>query len=357
MNVLGIIIASLLAAPDAPVASLPAKVLAVSSQFLTVTEEQLDRLLQELTHPRFAVREEATRQLATLDPRYLPALAQRYRTDVGYEMKRRVRFAVESIFYRSQVTGREGFLGIRIARELDQSVADPQTGVRTRGVVVIEALEGLPAGRAGLRPDDVILSMDGRRLPDDPTSRSFQEAIASRPPGCTVQLRVLRPGKTRREIPLLVGDDPMQRVREVTFGAPPLGVPTGPRIMKVVPGSEVARAGARVNDIIVSINGRSLMTSRGPLAFAQLLEVAQAGDRYILGVAPAEEVTLDVTLGARPTKYLETLDKAKAQARFVRWWQDQGGHLLLPPLARPVMVIQGQGEQPPLPAIDAAIIP
>jgi len=334
MGVFIAIIASALAGAGPPHSTALATPGPVPAQLLTVTEAELQRLVSRLGHPRFSVRQETTRQLCMLDPRHLPDLARCYRANTSYEAKRRLRFVVESIFYRSQITGREGFLGIQIARPLDTSVTDPATGRRTRGVVVFAALEGLPAGLAGLRANDVIISLDGRPLPDEPSSKSFQNAIASRQPGSVIHLRILRPGKIQRVVELSVGDDPRRPVPGVSFGAPPPGIPSGPRVVAVVPGSAADDAGLRANDIVASINGRLLSTAYGPLAEAGLedvLQTAKPGDRVRLGVLGTEAVSIRVTLGARPTRYLELPDKVEARARFLRWWQDQGGELVLRP--------------------------
>jgi serine protease Do len=54
---------------------------------------------------------------------------------------------------------------------------------------------GEPAERAGLRPGDVILELNGERV-EDPNS--FRNRIASTPPGSTVKLSVARDGQVRQ---------------------------------------------------------------------------------------------------------------------------------------------------------------
>ena len=357
MGVFIAIIAAALAGAGPPPSTALATPGPVPAQLLTVTEAELQGLVSRLGHPRFSVRQETTRQLCMLDPHHLPDLARCYRGNTSYEAKRRLRFVVESIFYRSQITGREGFLGIRIARPLDTSVTDPATGRRTRGVVVVAALEGLPAGLAGLRANDVILSLDGRPLPDEPSSKSFQNAISGRQPGSVIHLRVLRPGKTRRVVELSIGDDPRRPIPGVSFGVPPPGIPSGPRVVAVVPGSAADDAGLRANDIIASINGRLLTTAYGPSAPEDVLQTAKPGDRVRLGVLGTEAVSIHVTLGARPTRYLELPDKVEARARFLQWWQDQGGELVLRPAREQPADAPLRPGEAPFPEPEVLVIP
>ncbi len=347
MDILIAIMASALAGGGSAVGSAPADAPAATARFPTVTDKQLDQMVGELGHPRFAVRETATQRLCMLDSRYLPELARRYRGETGYEMKRRIRYVVESIFYRDQIAGREGFLGISIAKRVDTSATDPATGGRTRGVVIVKILEGLPAERAGLQVNDVVISVDGAALPNEPSSQGFISMISSRCPGSEVRMRVLRPARSPRRVMVPFSGDPTRPIDGVKFEPLPLGIAVGPRIVGRAPDS--AAAGLAVNEIIDSINGKSLAGARGSLTPENALRAAKPGDILTLGVLAVEETGLKVVLGARPAKYLEATDKTEARRRFLRWWQDQGGELLLlcPPKPRTANMPVSSGKLTP----------
>jgi S1-C subfamily serine protease len=86
---------------------------------------------------------------------------------------------------------RRAYLGIaggprplppRIASELN----------RTRGVEVVEVVEGSPAHTAGLRPEDLILEVDGLPVED---VGDLQRLMAGEVIGKTVSVRVFRKGE------------------------------------------------------------------------------------------------------------------------------------------------------------------
>ena len=66
------------------------------------------------------------------------------------------------------------------------------------GVVVTEVIKDGPADRAGLKPMDAIISIDGERV----VPIEFSESIASRSPGDRVTLEISRPGDD--------GDEPFE---------------------------------------------------------------------------------------------------------------------------------------------------
>lgn len=75
---------------------------------------------------------------------------------------------------------------------MEPDLAEYFRGVRD-GVLVLRVASGTPAARAGLRPGDVITEAGGRRL-DSPAAL---RALLSRPDPATVELRVVRHGRSR----------------------------------------------------------------------------------------------------------------------------------------------------------------
>jgi serine protease Do len=72
------------------------------------------------------------------------------------------------------------------------------------GVAVAEVARGGPAGRAGVRPGDIISAINGISV-DDP--RALLRAVAAVPPGQSVRLALKRAGRTI-ELPVTVGRRP-----------------------------------------------------------------------------------------------------------------------------------------------------
>lgn len=86
-----------------------------------------------------------------------------------------------------------GYLGVWIATP-DAEMSEALKLKDNRGAVVNEVSKGSPADRAGLRKYDVIVEVDGKQIDDSQMLTNF---IASYNPGATVNLKIIRDGKTR----------------------------------------------------------------------------------------------------------------------------------------------------------------
>ena len=84
-----------------------------------------------------------------------------------------------------------GWLGVGIDEVSDEDL--PKLGLKEpRGVMVRQVMPGQPADKAGLKPNDVVLAVDGTRV-DGP--RDLQRIIASTPVGAIVRLTLIREGQ------------------------------------------------------------------------------------------------------------------------------------------------------------------
>ncbi len=101
-----------------------------------------------------------------------------------------------------------GYIGVAL-RDVDPDLQLPLKLVGTVGALVQDVTAGSPAARAGLKPYDVIIAVDGR---DVLTNDQFIREIASREPGSTTRLEVLRDGRPREAIVKLAERSPVRRV-------------------------------------------------------------------------------------------------------------------------------------------------
>ena len=93
-----------------------------------------------------------------------------------------------------------GWLGVGIADVGDEDLPKYQLK-EPRGVLIRHVVAGQPADKGGLRPDDVVLAVDGTQIEG---MRDLQRIIASTPVGRSVKLYVMRSGK-EQELEVVVG--------------------------------------------------------------------------------------------------------------------------------------------------------
>jgi membrane-associated protease RseP (regulator of RpoE activity) len=313
-----------LAAAGVP-ASRPASVPATQAG-LVVDNRDFDRLIADLDDPRFAARERATRRLCDLAPSFLPRLAAKYRAVGSEESRHRLRYALETIFYQQELTGRSGFIGIRLWPTTLTDVIDPVDGRKCQGIRVLGVIEGLPAERAGVRDLDIIFGLNDQPLPASPSTQQFISQVAATPPGSSVRLRLLRPEQTPRRVTLQPAEDKASPTLGLKLSPPPVGSRLGIRVIEVAPDSPADTAGIKVNDTIVAVNGISLLSDLdGPTILTQVLQAAKPASPVHLSVQSGKELTLQVVVGRRSLEYLNPEEKPAMEAKFARWWRQQGG--------------------------------
>jgi serine protease Do len=182
--------------------------------------------------------------------------------------------AVLAVTDAGAATGRWGWLGVRVRDLSEQEMSEISTrhGIREGfGAMIVEVLRETPAESSGLRSGDLLVAFHDLPVVD---TRSLLRLIASAPVGETVSLTVLRLDEGRRRISVRLGvmPEPVAAdrvaaefglfVREPELqpeigGARPSVVPS---VSGVVPGSRAARAGVKVGDVVVEVNGRPVVT-------------------------------------------------------------------------------------------------
>jgi Do/DeqQ family serine protease len=157
---------------------------------------------------------------------------------------------------------RRGTLGVQ-AQDLDAQLAEVLKIDASRGAVVTRVLPDSAAGRAGIRPGDVITAVDGKPV-NGRSDLSNLEGLL--PVGETVELRVLREGapltlRARLEAPNLrraAGADLDRRLSGASFAdrPPRNGRGTGVQVAAVAADSAAEALGLAEGDVIVGVNRR-----------------------------------------------------------------------------------------------------
>jgi len=109
---------------------------------------------------------------------------------------------MESILKTGGVT--RGWIGVEpqnLSPDLAKSIGLPQN---TRGVIISGVLEGGPADRGGIKPGDVITTMNTKSIVD---IRDLLNQVAAIQPGQTVSLIIIRKSK-EQDLKLQVGQRP-----------------------------------------------------------------------------------------------------------------------------------------------------
>jgi serine protease Do len=157
-----------------------------------------------------------------------------------------------------------GRLGVSI-QEVSQSLAQSFGLDRPRGALVAQVEKDSPAEKAGIKPGDVLLGVNGKAVE---RSAEIPPLVAAVKPGTKATLDVWRDGK-KQTLAVTVGE----LEAEKTAAASPKGVSaeTGKLGLAVRPAAEglvvesasgaAARAGIRAGDVVTAVNGRPVKSA------------------------------------------------------------------------------------------------
>jgi serine protease Do len=165
-----------------------------------------------------------------------------------------------------------GWLGVQI-QAVDEATAKSFKMKEARGAVIAQLTDGSPAEKAGLKPEDVVLSVDDVLIQDQ---TDLSRYVAGKTPGTTVKLKILR-GGDEKTVPVTLGTFPEETasateeneeggsaqlgmtLRNLTPDlAERLDLPRGVKgvvVWEVEPGTHAEDGGLRRGDLIVTVNG------------------------------------------------------------------------------------------------------
>lgn len=175
-----------------------------------------------------------------------------------------------------------GYIGIQISEITPEFAENLGLPAKTTGVVVSDVHEGNEAEKAGIKPYDVIMDVDGKSVT---TSRALISAITNVRPGQKTKLRVLRNGKettisvkvaarpTRKEIFSDSSKPKNSKEKQVDVGMEldelssrevlERGLPrniSGVIVRNVVPDGPADQAGLAPDNVIVEVNRKPTPT-------------------------------------------------------------------------------------------------
>jgi len=178
------------------------------------------------------------------------------------------------------------YLGVAI-QDMDLGLAKSLGLDRAEGAMVTEVKQDSPASKAGIEEEDVILSVNGTRIRG---AHHLMDLVSQSPPGTRAKLKIWRDGKAKTievklekmpeqylEQALARGPQTEEQESEKELETLGLTVTTlsdelaerynyqgqkGALITEVAPGSEAARLGLNVGDLILKVYDTKIRTAR-----------------------------------------------------------------------------------------------
>jgi serine protease Do len=227
---------------------------------------------------------------------------------------------VKAVAAQLQKTGHvtRGFIGVT-AQGVNASMASalhlPSSSSDDRGALVASVEPDSPAGRAGVQPGDVIISVNGHHIGN---ARELAINVSQIAPGNVASLAVLRDGGSKAisvTVGTLPSDQASGRVGNSAQGSPALGVGLqaltpnlrqqlslpdsvrGAVIAEVKSGSTAEQAGLQPGDVIVGVGEKNVSSpSETTRAIRESLKNNQAvalriirdGQPAFVAVSPSE---------------------------------------------------------------------
>jgi len=169
-----------------------------------------------------------------------------------------------------------GYLGV-VPQPIDEEMAQALGLDSTEGALIASVEKGTPADKAGLKEQDVVLEMDGRKIKND---TDFRLRVAEHDPGDKIQLKIFRDGDIKKITVKLTerpDDQPPKQLAERETEKIGIRVANltpdyarrygfedeqGVLVVNVKQNSSAWRKGVREGDLITSINRQRVTSVR-----------------------------------------------------------------------------------------------
>ena len=215
--------------------------------------------------------------------------------DLGIDQPR------DRLLHQALLVRERGAYCVQIQR-VDEDLAKTYRLKEPKGAVVSQVTTGSPAEKAGLKAEDVVVSVDGRSIHDN---GDLSRYISSQAPGKTVKLDVLRDGG-EKTIAVTLGTFPDEKSdEEATAGqkgklgmtlrdltpalSEKLELPKGTKgalVWEVEAGQPAEDAGLQRGEVIVSVNGTGVASVED---FEKAIELARRDGAARLRVYSAQQ--------------------------------------------------------------------
>jgi serine protease Do len=187
-----------------------------------------------------------------------------------------------------------GYLGVRNIYPVDEQTAKSMKLDVKQGALIQKVEPGTPADKAGMKPYDVIVEIDGETV-KDPSDLSFK--IADIPPGTTVNIKVLRKGGEEKILKVKIAElESEEEPAEAAQTSKDLGLELremdsrlarrygykteeGLIIVEIEQSSEAYRKGIRQGDIILEVNQEKIQSIKD---WENILKKTKSGDAIML---------------------------------------------------------------------------
>jgi serine protease Do len=186
-----------------------------------------------------------------------------------------------------------GWIGVQI-QPVTADIADSLGLKDPHGALVAEPQKDSPAAKAGVKSGDVIVSLDGRPIPD---ARTLARRISAMAPGTAVKIGVFRNGK-EEQLSMTLGELPKEVTARNTnqdngaqqgTNIPRLGLSLAPAanvsgagtqgvvVTQVDPDGAAATQGFKTGDVILDVGGESV---NAPADVSRAIQDAKAGGKH-----------------------------------------------------------------------------
>lgn len=328
---------------------------------LESTGPDLQRKIEDLSSPAWAVREDATWTLMDAGPERYDSLRAAFRNARHFDTRRRIKEIAREIYLTDRLGPPMAFLGISHNRYDLRCTDHPRVPPGCTALRIESVFPGTAADRGALRPGDLLVALNGKKATIDEPATNMTKWIASQKPGTRCRVGIVRGGEGVRveagrskdfDWPLLG----RLKTRVVTHDDNPL-VPEGGVGFLLLQGQRLGKdVFIKSGDLVIGLNDQLIPREQGDGALktwaAQASKAAAAVEdedvevRIVGGrpqlvpktpgpsiqiVREARWLELDIRLGRRPIYLRSAAQPAwpadpaaveQATSAFETWWLD-----------------------------------